>query len=129
MALKTQGVFLTRNGVEVAEITGFDGPDGEAGKIDVTHLRATRKLYLQGLADEGNISFQGLLNPDDAAQMSMKADRDAQSSSTYALNLTDEPPTVLTFEAFCSAFKISGAPDGAIALAATLQITGEVVWS
>lgn len=128
MALKTQGVLLKREGITVAEISGFNGPDGEATDIDVTHLASVAKEYLQGLPDEGNITFQGWVNPADPAQSAIRADRDAQTSSTYTLHLTDTPPTVLTFTAFCKQFAIEGAPDGAIALNLGLRITGAVSW-
>jgi hypothetical protein len=129
MALKTQGVILKRAGVEVAEISGFNGPDGEAGEIDVTHLRSAAKEYLQGLANEGNITFTGFLAPSDSAQSGMRADRDAQVAGAYSLTLTDDPATVLSFSAFVKSFAISGAPDGAIALNVSMRITGAVTWS
>lgn len=127
MALKSQGTILKRATVEVAEISGFEGPDGEANEIDVTHLRSLAKEYLQGLPNEGNISFTGWLNPSDAAQVAIRADRDAQTASEYSLTLTDG--TVLTFNAFVKQFSLSGAPDGAVALSIAMRITGAVVWS
>jgi hypothetical protein len=129
MALKSQGVVLKRAGVAIAEITGLNGPDGEAAQIDVTHLGSVRKQYLVGLADEGNIGITGWLAPDDAGQSGMKDDRDASSSSPYTIELTDSPPTVLSFTAFCPQYAIAIQPDGAIALNATLRVTGEVMWS
>jgi len=129
MALKTQGIILKRAGVEVAEISGFTGPDGEATEIDVTHLRSLAKEYLQGLPDEGNISFTGFLKPSDAAQVGLRTDRDAQAANTYSLTLTDSPPTVLTFQAFVKQFGLSAAPDGAIALNLSMRITGAVAWT
>lgn len=129
MALKTQGIIFKRNGSEVAEISGFNGPDGEAAEIDVTHLRSTAKEYLQGLADEGNISFTGFLKPSDSAQAGLRTDRDAQVANTYSITLTDSPATVLTFSAFVKQFAISAQPDGAVALNVSLRITGPVTWS
>jgi hypothetical protein len=127
VALKTQGTMFKREGVDVAEVTGFTGPDGEANEIDVTHLRSTAKEYLQGLGDEGNIAITGWVAPDDPGQIAMRADRDAQIASTYSLTLTDG--TVLTFEAFCKQFGLAAAPDGAVALNVALRITGPVTWT
>ena len=127
MAIKSQGSFLKRAGVEVAEISSFSGPDGEASEIDVTHLRSTAKEYLQGLGDEGNITLSGFLKASDAAQVGLRTDRDAQTSSAYSLTLSDG--TVLTFTAFCKQFGISNAVDGATILNVTLRITGIVTWS
>jgi hypothetical protein len=129
VALKTQGSVLKRNGVEVAQITGLNGPDGEAATIDVTHLQSVRKEYLVGLADEGTIGVTGWVDPDDTAQMGMKADRDASNASPYTIELTDTPPTVLSFTAYCPQFAVAAQPDGAWALTATLRVTSEVIWS
>ena len=129
MALKSQGVILKRAGVAVAQISGFTGPDGEATEIDVTHLGSTAKEYLQGLPDEGNITFTGFLDPDDTAQVGLRTDRDAQVANTYSLTLTDSPATVLTFSAFVKQFALAGAPDGAITLNLSMRITGPVTWS
>src|SRR5262245_45788282 len=129
MALKTQGIIFRRAGVDVAEISGFTGPDGEANEIDVTNLRSTAKEYLMGLGNEGNISFTGFLNNQDAGQIAMRGDRDNQTSATYSLVLTDTPPTTLTFTAFCKKFGLAAAPDGALALDVGLRITGKVTWS
>lgn len=129
MALKTQGVYLSRAGVEVAEITGFSGPTKTSPEIDVTHLRSTAKEFLTGLADPGEITFTGWLNTTDAAQLAIRADQDSQSVSAYTLTLTDTPPTVISFNASVREFTPSGQPDGAIALALALRITGLPVWS
>jgi hypothetical protein len=129
MALKTQGIIFKRAGVEVAEIEGFNGPDGEATEIPATHLRSEAMEYLQGLADEGNISFTAFLKPGDAAQAGMRQDRDSQVSNTYSPTLTDAAATTLTFTAFCKQFAISAQPNDAIKVSIGLRITGKVVWS
>jgi hypothetical protein len=129
MALKSQGVILKRAGTEVAEISGFNGPDGEATEIDVTHLRSVAHEYLQGLPNEGNITFTGFLNPSDTAQAGLRTDRDAQVANSYSLTLTNTPPTVLSFSAFVKQFALAGAPDGAITLNLSMRITGAVTWS
>lgn len=129
MALKSQGVFLKRAGVEVGQLTGITGPDGESNEIDVTHLRSIQKEYLTGLSDAGNLAFTGWWAPTDPAQVAMRADQLAQTSAVYTLTLTDSPPSVLTFTAFVKQMGMAIAPDGAIALNGSLRITGEAVWS
>lgn len=129
MALKSQGVFLKRAGVEIGELTGFTGPDGESNEIDVTHLRSIQKEYLVGLSVAGNISFTGWWLPNDPAQVAMRADQIAQTSATYTMTLTDTPPSVMTFTAFVKQMGMAVAPDGAIALNGSLRITGAPVWS
>ena len=129
MARKSQGGILQRGGVEVAEITGLDGPDGEANEIDVTHLRSIQKEYLIGLSDPGNMNFTGWWNPSDPAQTAMRADSLNQTPAVYTVTLTDTPPSVLTFTAYVKAMKPAIAPDGAIGLTGARRITGNAVWS
>jgi hypothetical protein len=129
MALKSQGVFLTRAGIEIGAITGFTGPDGESNEIEVTHLRSVQKEYLIGLADAGNISFTGWWIPNDPAQVAMRADQISQTSATYTLTLTDIPPSVMTFTGFVKQMAMAIAPDGAVALNGSLRITGAPVWT
>jgi hypothetical protein len=129
MALKSQGVFIKRAGVEVGQLTGITGPDSESSDIDVTHLRSVAKEYLVGLKDAGNLAFTGWWDPTDPAQVSMRADQDAQTSAVYTITLTDVPPSVGTFTAFVKQMGMAIAPDGAIGLNGSLRITGDVVWS
>src|SRR5687768_11048706 len=128
-ALKSQGVFLKRAGIEIGQMTGFTGPDNESSEIDVTHLRSTGKEYLTGLMDAGNLSFTGFWDPADPAQVAMRNDQAAQTSSVYTLTLTDTPPSVMTFTAFVKQMGMSIAPDGAIGLTGSLRITGAPTWS
>jgi hypothetical protein len=128
-ALKSQGVILKRAGVEVGQITGITGPDGESNEIDVTHLRSLQKEYLTGLADAGNLSFTGWWDPTDVAQIAMRNDRLNQASAVYTVTLTDAAASTLTITCFVKQFGMAIAPDGAIALNGSLRITGAEVWT
>jgi hypothetical protein len=127
MAIKTQGTVLRRNGVAVAELTGFDGPTKVTNFIEVTHMGSTGKEFLGGLADPGSMTFSGWFNPTDPAQLAIRADQDAQTSSTYTLTLSDG--SVMTLVAFVEEFTISGAPDQGVALNLALRISGNPTWS
>jgi hypothetical protein len=129
MALKSQGVYISRAGVEVGQLTGITGPDNQANEIDVTHLRSLAKEYLTGLNDAGSLAFTGWWDPADPAQIAMRADQDAQTSAVYTLTLTNTPPSVMTFTAFVKQMSMAIAPDGAIGLNGSLRITGLPVWS
>src|SRR5688572_29223382 len=126
MAIKTQGTILRRNGVAVAELTGFDGPQKVTNFIEVTNLASTGKEFLGGLPDPGSMTFGGWFNFDDPAQAAIQADQTAQTSATYTLMLSNGK--VLTMTAFVEEFTISGAPDAAVALNLVLRISGDPVW-
>jgi hypothetical protein len=66
-------VFVTINGV-----VGLDGPDGETEEIEVTDLASTRKTYILGLIEEGQIPFDVQYDPADTMQAELalaKTDR------------------------------------------------------
>lgn len=128
-ALKSQGCYLKRNGVEVGYMTSFTGPDGQSAEHDVTHLRSVAKEYLTGLSDAGNIAFTGWWDPSDPAQVAMRSDLVNQTSATYTLTLTDTPASVMTFTGFVKQMAMGIPVDAAITLNGSLRITGNPVWS
>ncbi len=132
-AINAQGVALKRgNGATpetftiIGEITRFDGPGGSASVIDVTTLQSTAKEKRMGLIDEGQYTFTVNLDPTDVQQAGLRADRAARTLRNFQLVLTDASNTTLTFSAFVTEFKISGAVDQVITAAVTLEISGPV---
>lgn len=135
-ALGTQGVVLKRGDggspeifTSVSEIAGFDGPDGTASEIDITHLSSAGKEYLIGLKDEGRITFDLNFVPTDAQQIGLRTDRSNRTKRNFRLELTDAGPTKLNFAAFVMGFSISGRPDDKISARVTLRITGDVTYT
>lgn len=128
-ALETQGVVFEFDGSTVGEITSFNGPGGSASIIDVTHLGSVRREKIMGIADEGQISFELNLVPDDVGQGKLRAARSARELKTGRLLLTDESGTILTFDAYCTQFSIQGSVDNKVSASVTLEITAEVNWS
>jgi hypothetical protein len=64
MALNAQGSKILHSSLDspasytaIEEVTSISGPDGSANLIDVSHLGSTRKEYLTGLADNGQIQM------------------------------------------------------------------------
>ena len=128
-ALESQGVTLEWDGTNIGEVVSFNGPGGSASIIDVTHLGSTRREKRMGIADEGQISFDINLVPNDAGQIKLRDDRAARTERTCRLFLTDTGGTILTMDAYCTQFSIQGSVDNKIQGSITLEITGEVNWS
>lgn len=135
-ALGTQGVVFKRGDggspevfTAVSEIVEFDGPDGTATEIDITHLTSTAKEFLVGLKDEGRITFGMNFVPTDAQQIGLRNDRANRTKRNFRLELTDAGPTKLSFAAYVMGLSISGRPDDKISARLTLRITGDVVYS
>jgi len=135
MALKSQGILLKRGDggnpetfTAIAEVVDFNGPDGRAREIDVTHLASTAREVIVGLKDEGSFAFNGNLVPSDAAQTGLRTDRDGQVLRNFELHLSDNPATVLSFAAYVQQFAISAGVDDTVTVAVTLRISGVVTW-
>ena len=128
-ALETQGVFFKFDGTDVGEITSFNGPGGSASIIDVSHLGSTRREKRMGLPDEGQISFDLNLVPNDAGQGKLRDARAARDLKGGELYLTDDSGTILSFDCYCTQFSIQGSVDDKIQGSVTLEVTGVVNWS
>ena len=128
-AIEKQGVFFKFDGTNVGEVTSFNGPGGSASVIDVSHLGSTRREKRMGLPDEGQISFDLNLVPNDAGQGKLRTARAARTLTGGELYLTDDSGTILSFDCYCTAFSIQGSVDDKVQGSVTLEITGEVNWS
>jgi hypothetical protein len=140
MALNSQGSKISHgNGAspevftQIEEVTSIGGPDGSAPLIDVSHLQSTRKEYLQGLADGGQV------------QLECNFIAGAQQMSLFTMfNNTADPesfrieiPTDSTrsafhqfdFQGIVTKWSLADAVDAKVKLNVTLQTTGGVVYT
>ena len=144
MAQESQGVVLywsssgsttasTASANAIGSVTGFNGPGGSAAIIDVTHLGSTAKEKMMGLPDEGQFSFDLLLDSADAVQTRLRADRVTRSLRKVVIKLNDstddKTKTKILFDAYCTNFSITGSVDDVIKASVQLEITGPTSWS
>lgn len=136
LAIGAQGIVIERgNGANpevftaIGEITRFDGPNGSASIIDVTHLGSTAKEKRPGLQDNGQVTFDMNLVPGDVGQIGLRDDRASRVERSFRIVLTDEANTALAFAGFVTGFSISGGVDDKVAASAVVEVTGDVVWS
>ena len=83
----------------IGQITGFNGPSGSAGVIDVTSLASTAKEKLMGLRDEGQVTLDVLYDPataDASLHNALKEDRATRTLRKFEIALTDQASTVST---------------------------------
>ena len=109
---------------EVKEITSWNGPDGEASNIDVTHLKSLAKEYLMGLADNGSYTLEINYLPDDAGQILMRAARVSRLIQDFKVTLSDG--TGITFQGFVKNAPSSGAVDEKVSGSYNILISGAV---
>jgi len=112
---------------EVIGISGVGG--GSASEIDVTNLASSGKEFLMGLKDEGEVSVTLNLDTGDTQQTALRTARDNSILKNFELELTDSPPTILSFSAFVKTFNVGVAVDDKIGLETSLRISGAVTWS
>ncbi len=136
MAIEAQGtkIFWSAStalstAVQVNGVIGFNGPSGSAGVIDVTDLGSTAKEKLMGLPDEGQLTFDINYLSTDAGQQSLRDDRQARTKKKVAIKLTDASSELMSADAFCTGFSLTGAVDDAIKGSITLELTGPIAYT
>jgi len=112
--------------VTIGQVMEFDGPDGMAPTIDVSNLSSTRREFNMGLPDEGQFTLECQYDMDDTGQSRCKTIRDARSSETFQVSLTDSPATTWTFTGYVLGFQIRGGIDDVYRLTITIKITAEI---
>jgi len=133
-ALETQGFKLEiGNGssplgfTEVKEIVSFQGFDGEASEIDVTHLQSTAKEFRMGLQDFGNFSVETNYLPNDPGQDLVRAAKASRVIHNFRATFSDA--STATFTAFVKSAPVSGGVDAKLDGSFSLRISGNVTFS
>jgi len=136
MAIESQGVLVfwststaQSTAVAVDGITGFNGPSGSAGVIDITDLNSTAKEKLMGLPDEGQISLDLVYVSTDIGQVALRTDRATRTRRVVSIKLTDGSSSLVYADAYCTGFSITGAVDDVIKASATLELSGPLTWT
>ena len=132
-AVVTQGTTLyrlsdDRTWEKVNGITSFNGPNVSKNKIDVSTFASTRREYLYGMTEEGDISLNAFFYPSDRVHRQiMSVDVPSHENRDWRLELSDG--TAYEFSGNMTGAPISGEIDGAVAWALTLSISGEPLWT
>ena len=112
----------------IGEVTGYEGPGGQAAVIDATHFGSTGKEKVIGLPDEGQFTIEGNFIHD-ASQQGLISDRNARTLRNFKITFTDSPATVATFAAYVLSFSTSAGVDDKIPFSCTLEVSGLVTYT
>jgi hypothetical protein len=132
-AIEAQGTIINiRNQaasawLAIGESAQFDGPNGSASVIDVSHLTSLRREKRMGLADEGQLSISGNREPDDLGQIEFRRARGTREKKSFQILYSDGSKD--EFDGFCLSFSTSGAVDQVVQFSATVEITGAVTFT
>ena len=121
----TTGGTATPTQVTVGNVTSYNGPDGQAGDIDVTNFASPAKEYLIGLQDNGQISFNVHTDDTDTGQIMLLLSRQLQLMVNHVITLRNGKTR--TFSASCKQFSEAGAVDQAVTSTVVCRISGAVV--
>lgn len=125
------GTYITRNGVEIAEVTEIGGPSIESDVIDVTHLRSPDffREKIAGIKDGGEVSLALNYVPADPTHdastglLSALAGTGVSPQETYVITFPDT--TQWTIPGFVSGFEVTSAFDGKIEADVTITVSGK----
>lgn len=131
-ALSAMGTYLTRNGVEIAEVTDIGGPGFEVDVLDVTHLRSPNfwREKIGGLKDGGEVTLTLNFipnNPTHAAATGLLAAFAGSKSApidAYALVFPDDDATTWEFPGFVSGYEPGASYEDKLTADVTITISG-----
>ncbi|WP_109994948.1 phage tail tube protein [Salinisphaera sp. LB1] len=134
-AIRTQGIILeisdasgTGTYSKVAEVTGFDGPNGSTNVIDATSLDSQFAEKIGGLRDSGQVSVDLNFVPGDTSQQAVRDAYGDAEKRDFRITLTDVDQTTIEFSALVTEFSISASADDKVTASTTLEITGGLTW-
>src|SRR3954466_4489659 len=110
----------------VGEVVSFNGFDGKAAEIDVTHLQSTAKEFLMGLQDFGSFSIEVSYLPADAGQVAMRAAKASRDRQIFRCTFSDSSTAV--FNGYVLSNPVSGGVDAKVNGSFDIRITGSVTF-
>lgn len=133
-AYATQGTVIRRGGDEsptvytdIPQVVNVSGPTASANEIDVTNLQSSAKEYVTGLVDYGQVTFDLVLDRNNAIHSGIKDDLDANTVRSYQIETPDG--VVESFEARVQGLDQNIQTDDAVRASVTLRLTGPTVWA
>lgn len=117
------------NWQKIGNVTDFNGPGtGSADVIDASNLDSVAKEKLMGLFDEGQLSFNINLDPDDTVHRAVRTARRNKTLCEFKITLTDTTATIGYFFGYVLNFGHSGSTNSLLKVAVSIEIDGEVNW-
>jgi hypothetical protein len=113
----------------IANVIDVSGPGGSASVIDITNLASVAREKRMGLPDEGQVTFNVQLDPDNATHQAVRDARKNRTECQFRITLTDSTPTTLIFNGFVLNFSVSLAVDDVVKASITIEVNGAVAWA
>lgn len=120
---------------EIENVKTITGPSGTAALIDVSNLSSTRKEYLPGLADNGQLQLEcQFIGGAASQQIDLLRMFNTNANPEFFMVKVPKDTTLtsfhlFTFQAIVTKWETSEAVDSAVKLNITLQTTGGVTYT
>jgi len=125
----------------VGQVVDLDGPSVEADQIEVSHRGSDStfdryRLFVAGLIDGGEMSFDVIFDPDHASHDPTLTGSlfdlvETGETNSFRVNFPGASTAVTraAFDAFVSSFGITSPLEDGLKADVTLKITGPITWS
>lgn len=121
------GIGTPQTMTTIANVTNFQGFDGQSSEIDVTNLASAAKEFQLGLEDFGQSTFSVFATSGDAGQAKLRSIKSSATLTAFALTLSDGE--VSAFMAFVKQYTLTDVkPDGAVGGNITLRHSSRPAW-
>lgn len=111
----------------VGNVKSYDGFTGTKSEIDVSHMLSDAKEYVPGLEDFGSFTGECDLDPADAGQIALRANKSSNAATYFRLALTNGK--VRAWKGFVKKFSEGGGVDAVYKCSFEVRITGPVAAS
>jgi len=112
-------VFATIDGA-----VGLDGPDGETEEIEVTDLASTRKAYILGLIEEGQIPFDVMYDPANAQQAELALAKSDRLVRNFKITMSNTDLSEIAFVGLVKKLSYSFQKGEAAKMKCSVRVTG-----
>jgi hypothetical protein len=102
---------------------------GSATEIPTTTLASTAQEFVQGLQDNGSITFDLIRDEDDAGQVELREMLAAQATREFVITLPTSTLNVFTFDAFVTQLTTDVGADDVAKGTCTIKVSGAIVLS
>ena len=114
----------------IGGIIGMSGiGSGTAGEIDTTTLASVAKEFVQGLKDNGSMTFELIRDEDDVGQVELREMLAAQATREFIITIPTSTLNVFTFDGFVTSLTTDINADDVVRGQCTVKITGAIVLS
>jgi len=112
----------------IAQLTRLDGPNPKVDFAETTALDSSggKKTRIPTTVDEGEVSFEGLWDPDDLSHQALRADCLAKTTRMFKVTNTDATPSTLEGNGYVAEFNMPRELSAAMKFSGKIQVTGGV---